>query len=166
MADDYEGLFDELLANPETRHEALGLLKKARPSEAIPEVDVENRILDSVSGQVQAANERSERLENALHVEHLNREEERQWHQLEKEGLVAPKDRDSIKQLIEEGFSTQRTAAQYFASQKKAQEPSVTSYENGPLEQSKLDDFLKNPHHGDQVAHEMVDKMMRTQFAT
>lgn len=148
MAAEYENLSLEdqqalgqtmhrLLSNPELRKTTLGLLKKADPSVALPEVELEERFAELSSAQEKKISD----LENKLQQKELQAQRERQFAALRDRGLDPA---EVEKTMVEKRIADYETAAKFLELERQSAPPTPASITPISLP-TDAKSILKNP---------------------
>jgi len=114
-----------LTDNPKTRAHTLALMKHADPSLNIPEIDIPNRM----AGVAKAATDRIQKLEDDIMRRDLQERIRERRSSIVKSGMVSESEVPEVEKLmLEKGISNHETAAEFYASQKKAAAPTPGTF--------------------------------------
>lgn len=109
-----------LTDNPKTRAQTLYLMKVANPELAIPEVDIPAQM----SQLHKASLERLEKLERSIQEKEAREKVLDARNSVLKKGIISEDEIPEVEKLmLEKGITSHETAAEFFASQKRAAEP-------------------------------------------
>jgi chromosome segregation ATPase len=136
-------LAQTLAENPQTRKEFLRLTKQVKPDLPIPELEIEEKVSQSLTASEQRVQQLEAKLAERDALEKLK--ERRQ--SLKEKGLIEnDSDIDEVEKLmVEKKIADHETAAQYHQWMKQAAAPTPTGYNPQVINKFDLNAYWKNP---------------------